>query len=144
MNKRFSFMKIALQVHMLANLVIHTVQRPNLKKKHGIWDPLPESTHLFMTTPGSSPTHLPWATICQSGPYPYARHDFTLDFAQYTHYNWGNGFLTLIKQIVGIFSRLSYTVCEHAFLFYEKLHISLKSNMRNYFFSLISISSENF
>jgi hypothetical protein len=39
-----------------------------------------------MSTPESTPTHLPWATLCQSRPQPYARVDYipqsvTLDLA---------------------------------------------------------------
>ncbi len=29
-----------------------------------------------MSTPESTSTHLPWATLCQSRPLPYARVDF--------------------------------------------------------------------
>jgi hypothetical protein len=29
-----------------------------------------------MSTPESTPTHLPWVTLCQNRPYPYARVEF--------------------------------------------------------------------
>jgi hypothetical protein len=45
------------------------------KEKHGVWYPMPEMTHL-MSTPEPTPTHGPWATLCQSRPQPYARVDF--------------------------------------------------------------------
>ncbi len=55
------------------------------KEKHGVWDPMPEST----------PTRLPWATLCQSRPSPYARLDFipqsgTLDLASVYTYSMYN------------------------------------------------------
>jgi hypothetical protein len=52
------------------------------KEKHGVLDPMPDFTRAMvywtlcrillephlMSTPGSTPTHLPWATLCQSQP----------------------------------------------------------------------------
>ncbi len=52
---------------------LYTASTPEaeFKEKHGVWSPMPE-----LTTPESIPTHLPWATLCQSRPLPYARVNF--------------------------------------------------------------------
>jgi hypothetical protein len=40
------------------------------KEKHDVWDPMPDLTITSpMSTPESTPTHLPWATLCQSRLY---------------------------------------------------------------------------
>ncbi len=47
------------------------------KEKHGVCDPMPELTinlTLYHSRPESTSTHLPWATLCQSQPYPPPPH----------------------------------------------------------------------
>jgi hypothetical protein len=65
------------------------ILRPNPKKNMVYGTLMPELTvtspHL-MSTPEPSPTHLQWATLCQSRPNPVPRVDFipqpgTLDLA---------------------------------------------------------------
>ncbi len=44
------------------------------KEKHGVWDPMPELTITSLyAAPESTPTHLPWETLCQSRLYPPVR-----------------------------------------------------------------------
>ncbi len=67
--------------------------RPNLKEKHGVWDPMPKLTvtSLFMSTPESTPTYFTMGnpipesilTLCQSQFYPPLR-DFGDGFCRGT------------------------------------------------------------